>query len=114
MYNQANQMTKAAYDMTAGERAKLFKASKMERKDAFAIHSFNVVDALEISTKIIKIEDINADDTKTVVDNSISTHANFVSLATTSASNKMKNRKERKCQKQQQQQEFQQESQQEL
>ena len=101
MYNQANQMTKAAYDMTAGERAKLFKASKMERKDAFAIHSFNVVDALEISTKIIKIEDINADDTKTVVDNSISAHANFVPLATTSASNKMKNRR-KKCQKQQQ------------
>ena len=60
------------------------------------MYSFNVVDALETSTKTIKIEDINADDTKTVVDNSISTHANYVSLATTSASNKMKNRREKK------------------
>ncbi len=57
------------------------------------MYSFNVVDALETSTKTIKIEDINADDTKTVVDNSISTHANFVSLATTSASNKMNKQK---------------------
>ena len=62
----------------------------------------NVVDALETSTKTIKIEDINGNDTKTVVDNSISTHANFVSLATTSASNKIKNKREKKCQKQQQ------------
>ena len=93
MYNQANQMTKAAYDMTAGERAELFKALTLEQKDAFLMYSFNVVDALETNTKTIKIEDINADDTKTVVDNSISTHANFVSLATTSASNKMKKQK---------------------
>ena len=53
----------------------------------------HVVDALETSTKAIKIDDINENDTKTVVDNSISTHANFVSLATTSASNKMKKQK---------------------
>ena len=46
--------------------------------------------ALETSTKTIKIEDINADDTKTVVDNSITTHATFASLDTISASNKMK------------------------
>ena len=38
MYNQANQMAKAVYDMTADERAELFKASKMERKDAFAMN----------------------------------------------------------------------------
>ena len=79
--------------MTAEERAELFKALTLEQKDAFAMYSFNVVDALETSTKAIKIEDINENDTKTVVDNSISTHANFVSLATTSASNKMKNRR---------------------
>ena len=52
-----------------------------------------MVDVLKTSTKAIKIEDINADDTKTVVEESISTHANFVSLATTSASNKMKKQK---------------------
>jgi hypothetical protein len=40
---------------------------------------FNVVDALETSTKAIKIENINADDTKTLVDDSVSAHANIVS-----------------------------------
>ena len=70
-------MTNTVYDMTADERAQLFKALRLEQTDAFAMYSFNVVDALETSTKTIKIEDINADDTKTVVDNSISTHANF-------------------------------------
>ena len=91
MYNQANHMTKAVYDMTADERAGLFRALTLERKDA--LRWINVVDALETSTKTIKIEDINVDDTKTVVDNSISTHANFVSLTTTSTSNKMKKQK---------------------
>ena len=38
MYNHANQITKEVYDMTADERAELFKASKMERKDAFAMN----------------------------------------------------------------------------
>ena len=38
MYNQANQMIITVYDMTADERAELFKASKMERKDAFAMN----------------------------------------------------------------------------
>ena len=51
---------------------------------------FNVVDALETSTKAIKIENINADDTKTLVDDSVSAHANIVSQATTSASNETK------------------------
>ena len=61
---------------------------------------FNVVDALETSTKAIKIENINADDTKTLVDDSVSAHANIVSQATTSASNKTKKQNEKKCQKQ--------------
>ena len=91
MYNQANQITKAVYDMTADERAELFKALTLERKDAFAMDQCGRCIGNEY--KSIKIEDINADDTKTVVDNSISTHANFVSLATTSASNKMKKQK---------------------
>ena len=51
---------------------------------------FIVVDALETSTKAIKIENINADDTKTLVDDSVSAHANIVSLATKCASNKTK------------------------
>ena len=37
MYNQANQMTKAVHDMTADERAELFKALTLEQKDAFAM-----------------------------------------------------------------------------
>ena len=40
---------------------------------------FNVVDALKTSTKAIKIENINADDTKTLVDDSVSAHVNIVS-----------------------------------
>ena len=60
---------------------------------------FNVVDALETSTKAIKIENINADDTKTLVDDSGSAHAYIVSQATTNAM-KRKNRTEKKCQKQ--------------
>ena len=37
--------------MTAEERAELFKALTLEQKDAFEIDSFNVIDALETSTK---------------------------------------------------------------
>ena len=61
---------------------------------------FNVVDALETSTKAIKIENINADDTKTLVDDSVSAHANIFPQATTSPSNETKIRTEKKCQKQ--------------
>ncbi len=79
MKNQANQMKKAVHEMTAEERAELFKALTLEQKDASAIDYFNVVNALETSTKAIKIEDINADDTQTLVDDSVSAHANIVS-----------------------------------
>ena len=79
MYNQANQMRKAVYAMKAEDQAELFKALTMELKDASAMDYFNVVDALETSTKAIKIENINADDTKTLVDDSVSAHANIVS-----------------------------------
>ena len=51
---------------------------------------FNVVDALETSSKAIKIENINADDTKTLVDDSVSAHANIFPQATTSPSNETK------------------------
>ena len=47
-------MTKAVYDMTAEERAELFKALTLEQKDAFAMDSFNVVDAFKTSTKKLK------------------------------------------------------------
>ena len=45
MYNQADQTIKAVSDMTAKERAKLFKALTLEQKDASVMDSFNVVDA---------------------------------------------------------------------
>ena len=58
---------------------------------------FNVVDAEETSTKAIKIENINADDTKTLVDCSVSAHANIVSQTTTSASNETKKTERKKA-----------------
>ena len=61
---------------------------------------FNVVDALETSTKAIKIENINADDTKTLVDDSVSAHANIFPRLPQVHPMKRKNRTEKKCQKQ--------------
>ena len=72
MYNQANQITKAVCDMTPQEKEELLKAltmeqnqanQTMEQKDATAMDASSVLDVLE------------TDDT---------THANVVSLASSS------------------------------
>lgn len=63
MYNQANQITKAVCDMTPQEKEELLKALTMEQKDASAMDASSVLDVLE------------TDDT---------THANVVSLASSS------------------------------
>ena len=47
-------MTKAVHDMTAEERAELFKALTLKQKDASVMDSFNVVDAWKQLQKQLK------------------------------------------------------------
>ena len=72
MYNQANQITKAVCDMTPQEKEELLKALTMEQKDASAMDASSVLDVLE------------TDDT---------THANVVSLASSSLQKNSKKQK---------------------
>ena len=72
MYNQANQITKAVCDMTPQEKEELLKALTMEQKDVSAMDASSVLDVLE------------TDDT---------THANVVSLASSSLQNNSKKQK---------------------
>ena len=72
MYNQANQITKAVCDMTPKEKDELLKALTLKQKNASAMDASSVVDVLE------------TDDT---------THANVVSLASSSLQSNSKKQK---------------------
>ena len=72
MHNQANQITKAVCDMTSKEKDELFKVLTMKQKDVFAMDASSVVHVSE------------TDDT---------THANVVSLASSSLQKNSKKQK---------------------